>query len=308
MTTVDACICTFRRKSVVDTLESLMAIDVPTGTEFAVLVIDNDTRPSAQDAVLAFARQSRWPVRYIHCPARNISIARNGALGGSDARFVAFIDDDEIASRGWLCGLLRVQSQTAADVVLGPVDARYGDDVPAWMQQARVHATRPVWVGGQIRTGYTGNVLIDLTSAAVQGLRFDPALGRSGGEDTAFFSAIHRAGGRIAYAADAAVEETVPATRARLGWLMQRKFRMGQTHAQVVVAQPGKRRWTGIPVAAAKLAFCAVATVLSLPHRRSRNLWALRGCLHAGVVAGLAGRDALQSYGYAEPIAGGPTD
>ncbi len=308
MTKVEACICTFRRSGVVETLASLMAVEVPEGIDFAVLVIDNDIEPSARDTVLAFAARAPRPVRYIHCPAGNISVARNGAFDASDARFIAFIDDDEIAAPGWLAGLLRAQAHSGADVVLGPVDARYGDGAPAWMRKADVHATRPVWVDGDIRTGYTGNALIDRTSAAVHGRRFDLSLGRTGGEDTAFFSAVHKAGGRIAYAADARVEETVPDARLRLGWLARRKFRMGQTHAHMLLSSHGQSRWTALPVAGAKLALCAVTTILVLPSPRHRNLWALRGCLHAGVVAGLAGRETSQLYGSPGPLADGQTE
>ncbi len=306
MTGVDVCICTFRRKGVIDTLASLMEVEVPDGIDFGILVIDNDIEPSAQDIVEGFARCAPRTVRYIHCPAGNISIARNGALDASEARFVAFIDDDEIAAPGWLTALLGEQARTGADVVLGPVDARYGDGVPVWMRAAHVHATRPVWIGDKIAAGYTGNVLIDRTSLAIKGLRFDPALGRTGGEDTDFFSAVQNAGGRIVYAADAIVEETVLPDRLRFGWLARRKYRMGQTHAHVLLRWQGQSRWNALPIAAAKVAFCAATTVFVLPSRRHRNLWVLRGCLHAGVVAGLLGRDASDIYGSVGPAAGAP--
>jgi hypothetical protein len=48
-----------------------------------------------------------------------------------------------------------------AEVVLGPVDPVYPEDAPDWMRATSVHATRPVHVRGEIRTGYTCNVLID---------------------------------------------------------------------------------------------------------------------------------------------------
>ena len=97
MTRVDICVCTFRRASLVDTLASLMTLDLPGDVEARVIVVDNDTTPSAQTAVTHFAASAKLPVRYLHRPAGNISIARNGALDASDARFVAFIDDDETA-------------------------------------------------------------------------------------------------------------------------------------------------------------------------------------------------------------------
>src|SRR5690606_19160150 len=148
--------------------------------------------------------------------------------------FLAFIDDDEEASTEWLLLLLMIAEATGADAVLGPVRARYGADAPDWMRRGDFHSTSPVWVGGEIRTGYTCNVLLRRASPALAGRRFNLALGKSGGEDTDFFTHMHRAGGKIAFAANAVVEERVPPGRARLSWLARRRFRMGQTHGRLL--------------------------------------------------------------------------
>jgi succinoglycan biosynthesis protein ExoM len=73
-------------------------------------------------------------------------------------------------------------------VVLGPVDPVYPEDAPGLDAGDSVHATRPVFVQGEIRTGYTCNVLIDRARPEIRALRFDPALGRSGGEDSDYFA------------------------------------------------------------------------------------------------------------------------
>jgi hypothetical protein len=98
-------------------------------------------------------------------------------------------------------------------VVLGPVDPVYPDTAPDWMRAAAMHATRPVHVRGEIRTGYTCNVLIDRARPEIRALRFDPALGRSGGEDSDYFARIVLMGGRIDYAPDALVTEPVAPER-----------------------------------------------------------------------------------------------
>jgi glycosyltransferase involved in cell wall biosynthesis len=64
-----------------------------------------------------------WPLRYVVEPRRGLSFVRNRAISearAARADFVAFLDDDEVATAPWLTELLRVQGRYAADVVTGP--------------------------------------------------------------------------------------------------------------------------------------------------------------------------------------------
>ncbi len=301
MIEVDICVCTFRRPSVTETLASLDVLDVPDGVHLKILVVDNDQTPSARSRAEAFAQTALHQVDYLHCPAGNISIARNGALAAGTGRFLAFIDDDEEATPGWLAALLAEQQRTGAAAVLGPVRADYDADAPGWMKDAKIHATAPVWVEGSIRTGYTCNALIDRDHPGVAPLRFDLALGRSGGEDTTFFAEIHARGGAIAFAADALVTEPVPPARATFAWLAKRRFRMGQTHAHLLRKTPHFNGGRAVMLAAAKaLACAAMGLAAPLTPARRNPLW-LRSVLHVGVVAALIGKPTLELYGGEPP-------
>lgn len=297
MMTLDICVCTFQRDSVVTTIASLMKCAMPDDVEVGITIIDNDDGPSARQRVLAAAKLGDYPVRYLHRAGRNISIARNAALDASRARFVAFIDDDAVAAPDWILALWHHQKRTGAEIVIGPVLSVYDENAPTWMQTADVHSVGPVWEDDEIRTGYTCNVLIDRESQAIRDLRFDVALGRSGGEDTDYFGAVHAGGGRISFAADAIVEEPVTPARLAFSWLALRRYRMGQTHAHVLINRQGQNRLKAMPVAAAKLGYCLLVAILTLPSRRLRNTSILRGCLHAGVLAGLSGQATVSIYG-----------
>ncbi|MDX3975168.1 glycosyltransferase family 2 protein [Shinella sp.] len=301
MTRIDIAVCTFRREALSETLASLARLTVPQGVQLRVIVADNDVEPSARERV-AVARLP-MDIAYVHCPAGNISIARNACLDHADADFIAFVDDDETVEPQWLERLL-AEAEKGAEVVLGPVRAVYAADAPAWMRRGDFHSTLPVWVGGEIRTGYTCNVLMRLAAPAIAGRRFDLALGRSGGEDTAFFDAVHAGGGRIAFAAEAWVQEPVPANRARFAWLAQRRLRMGQTHGRLLAERhEGFARLTAAALATAKCAACfaGAAALVFLPVRRNR--FVLRGLLHAGAVGGLFGARAIEPYGTVEATA-----
>jgi succinoglycan biosynthesis protein ExoM len=305
METIDICICTFRRQSLGEAIASVRRQAIPKGVAIRVIVIDNDTRPTARDIVQAQADMaaagagfgSGVEINYLHAPGRNISLARNAALAASSARYLAFLDDDEVAEPGWLQALWARHLESGAEVVLGPVDPVYPQDAPDWMRATSVHATRPVFVQGEIRTGYTCNVLIDRDRADIRALRFEPELGQSGGEDSDYFARVVLIGGRIDFAPEARVTEPVALDRLSFGWLAERRYRMGLTHAGILMRRHGVSPWRAVPVAGAKLLACACMAVIFAGDRGWRASAALRGVLHAGVVAGLVGRRAPVIYG-----------
>ncbi|PXA98353.1 glycosyl transferase family A [Nostoc sp. 3335mG] len=291
MARVDICICTFRRPFLAATLKSVAGLDLG-GHAVRVIVADNDASPSARALVTEVSAAMPMPVTYVHAPRANICVARNACLDAADADYVAFVDDDEVVSKGWLVALMNKAEASGAVAVLGPVRALYDAAAPAWMAEGDFHSTRPVYVDGRIRTGYTCNVLIRWT-APFSSLRFDPALGRSGGEDTDFFYRLTGLGGMIDYAPEALVEEPVTEARASMDWLVQRRLRFGQTHGMLLAGSPLRV----LPVVAAKISYCLLMTGLTAfsPVLRRRN-W-LRAVLHMGVVRGLLGLRQAEHYG-----------
>lgn len=303
---IDIGVCTFRRPELADTLRSLDAMQMPAGFAISIIVADNDDTPTARELVTVLSRELTVPVRYQHCPARNISIARNACLDASTADFVAFIDDDETATPRWLAELVATAQASGAAAVLGPVRARYRPDAPDWMQRGDFHSTLPVWVRGEIQTGYTCNVLLRMGSDSLRGRRFSLARGQTGGEDTEFFDQMHKAGGRIVFSPDAWVDEVVPRLRAAFDWLGRRRFRVGQTHGHLLGRNArGIALVKQVGLASAKAIYCfasALPVVIS-PVRRNRSV--LRGIMHVGVVSGLVGIREIRLYGQPSPQEGG---
>ncbi len=296
-------ICTFRRPHLTTTLQSLGAVG---GARVAVFVADNDDTPPTDPAstTLSLIEAAACPVPLIclHAPARNISIARNAVLvaaKAAGARYLAFLDDDETVGAGWLDHLLGVMAETGAAAVLGPVEARYQPGAPAWMQTGAVHDTHPVTDNtGTILSGYTCNVLIDLHHLSTQRLMFDLARGRTGGEDTAFFHAMRKAGGSIAYAPQALAREDVPADRATLRWLLRRRYRMGQTHGSLIVARQNRAARVGTAaIAGAKVLACLGLAIRHVANDLARNRALMRAALHVGTVSAAFGRAGIELYG-----------
>lgn len=296
--TITVCICTFRRAHIVDTLRSIDAQVLDDDIRLDIVVADNDVEPSAREMVLACATSLKTPVTYIHAPAANISIARNACLDAAAGDHVALIDDDEIATPNWLHALSAEMRATGAQAVLGPVRATYRSDAPSWLRDGDFHSTYPVTVNGEIITGYTCNALLAIRSPALAGLRFDLALGKSGGEDSTYFSEMHARGGRIAYAPDAWTEEEVPVGREAFSWLMKRRFRMGQTHGQWIARDArGSVAARQFLLAGAKAGACFAMAAATLPLPVRRNRAVLRGTLHVGVMGSFLGVSNLVQYG-----------
>lgn len=281
---VDVCICTFQRLSLAETLNSLLAQALPID-QFRVIVADNDDEPSARARVEAQLR-GRIDFLYLHAPARNISVARNACLDAATADYVAWIDDDEVADQDWLQQLITALGAGRWDAVFGPVQAVYPPEAPTWATTADLHSARAVETRRGVDTGYTSNALV--RRAVIGARRFDPALGRSGGEDTDFFSGLYAAGARFAAAPQAVVREAASPDRLRLNWLLRRAFRSGQTHARRYL-HPLGRRLAQAMIALGKSAACGCLIVANLGRPAQWRRAMVRGALHLGVVARLAG-------------------
>ena len=290
---VDVCACTFRRASVVDLLASLAKLVTP-GWRMRVIIADNDDQPSAREAVeRAFATLGLNGL-YVHAPARNISVARNACLNAARAPLVAFIDDDETARPDWLANLITRHEATQASVVFGRVKAIYAADAPAWMPAADMHSNAPPIRDGKLRGGYTCNVLF--RRDVVGALRFDPAYGRTGGEDIIFFEQLERSGVTMSFADDAVVDEPVVSARSNLQWLKTRAYRGGQILGLIDIRN-GKPKTVLAGIALAKIAFCLAQAGLTFwsPARWRKAL--VRSRLHVGVISVTIGRPLLEVYG-----------
>lgn len=291
---IDICICTFRRPGLAQTLQSIAEQG-----EFQVRVVvaDNDETPSAEDLVRREAHRLNLRCHYLHAPARNISVARNACLDAAHAPLVAFLDDDEIAVRGWLSALVTRLNQGDADVVFGPVQAVYDPTAPAWLREGDFHSTRVVVLPDHsVQTGYAGNCL--MRAEVIGDERFDLSLGVSGGEDTEFFFRLCRKGARLVEAPEAIAYEPVSKAREKFTWLLKRSFRSGQTHARILLSSGAKRLPSAV-LTAAKFAYCVAAAAFFAwrPLLARRSL--IRGALHAGATARLLGAQDVSIYGRA---------
>ena len=286
-TSIDICVCTFRRPHLATTLESLAQLVLPKAIEARIIVADNDASPSAM-ALVAEYQNAPVPVYYIHAPEQNISVARNACLDQATGDFVAWIDDDETADPAWLARLFDTLRDGGYDAVFGPAVAIYPPDAPAHIVRCDFHSNRPVTRQGEVRTGHTCNALVDMRKTATRSLRFDVAKGRTGGEDTDYFHRLWAMGGKLGICETAQVYEKVAAGRLRLGWLIRRSFNSGHIFGELSRRGAAVTAVIGLILAALlKATYCFAAALINGASAMKRLWWARRGVMHLGVIAGL---------------------
>jgi len=291
---ISICICTYRRPSVITAIESVASQSLANAPMPPIIVIDNDIVPSAKAAVDAYREKYHLNLLYRHAPAQNISVARNAALDAVTTRWLAFIDDDERAAAGWLAALYKARHGAAA--VFGNCVALYPAGTPSWIRAGDYHSSRVPDDQRPINTGYTSNALIDNDFLRRHKLRFDLALGRTGGEDSILFHAMFRAGGVLAYARDAVVYEDVVPSRINLSWIAKHRFRAGQSYAmmfrQFDFTAYRRMAWS----APLKVFTCAVMFALTAVRPSLAMWWLVRGLFHLGILTIALGATVYQEY------------
>ena len=139
------------------------------------------------------------------------------------------LDDDEWPETQWLRELLRIQRQTDADVVGGPVvpyfahSGTHGANFRSYygLDQRLPDGARCILYGA-------GNVMMRPSCfAALMPEPFDPKFALSGGEDLVFFRRLAHMGFRMHWSTQAVVHEYVPPARMTMQWLTDRQRRRG---------------------------------------------------------------------------------
>lgn len=226
---VSVVLCTYNRAARLRrALESLSRQQLPSGLEWEVLIVDNnsadDTRAVAAEAASALA------CRYMFEPRQGKSFALNTGIAAAKGDLIVFADDDLTMDVGWLAGLWRAAVAHPDCVGFGGrIVAVWSGPKPAWYCDSGPYKLINGVVGSYDHGPETKEVSM-LPFGANMAFRrevfaihggFNVDLGSTRlmrGEDTEFGRRVRNAGGRILYVGDATVYHPVrPA-------MMQRQY------------------------------------------------------------------------------------
>lgn len=294
---ISICVCTYKRPQQLQNLVAALARQELGSLRVEIVVADNDPAGSAQAVLRELAATSPLPIVSRHVTTPNISLARNATVHAAQGEWVAFVDDDEEPVPNWLAALTATQRSYRADAVFGPVWPRYDPAIPEWIQTGGFFDRQQYPTGTHIdaRDARTGNALVRRKLLLDIPGPFDPAYGRTGGEDTVLFAQLAELGTIMVWCDEATVSEYVPATRATLRWLLQRSYRGGQSYIQSelrVLAGGAKWRRAGY-LGAKAIVQMGVAALLALvyaPFARPRALkWLRTAVAQVGKLTSLVG-------------------
>ncbi len=277
-------ICTLQRPDLLrDAVRSCVRQTLPPGRAHEVVVVDNCPRQSAAPVVAALSAELALaaPLRYVHEPRTNLSHARNTGVAASQGRYVAFVDDDNIAPETWAATALDVIDRTGACVLFGDVEPVLPEAIDPDPEVRSYYCRRiaapdegvaPILASGHVRGGRTCNVVLDREACFPEGATwFDPVFGLSGGEDTDFFMRLadRVPQDRFRTSAKAVMQEVIPAERATPDVVVARTYKGSQRLVWALVrnspaalttwAAVGAVAVVQLSVAAARLAAARVA-------------------------------------------------
>jgi succinoglycan biosynthesis protein ExoM len=232
-------ICTRQRPGqLARALAGVQAQVLPEGASLACVVVENDSE--LRSGAVVGAADGPVPLIHVLEPERGLSAARNRGLDEAlalGADWILTSDDDGVADPGWFAAYAwAVTAFPGIRGFIGRTIYTFPPGTPLWYPRPE---RTPRRTGQSPYVASTSNSCFD-AGLVREGLRFDPAFGLTGGEDTDFFLRLRRIQPPLVWVDEAVVREAVIPDRARLGPILARQRRNGQTMVRVQIkAWPG---------------------------------------------------------------------
>ncbi len=253
---ITAIICTHNRADYLPgAISSLTDQDLPNDA-YEIIIVDNGSTDNTRNVVSGFTHVGN--IRYIHEPVIGLSHARNAGWQNAAAPYVAYLDDDAVATPGWLGKILHIFETTH------PWPGCVGGRVtPIW------EAPRPAWLGDKIVCcltvvdwSDTPHVLENLNAEWLAGANlafprkvldrlngFTPCLDRAGTRllssgDVFLEKETQKIGYTCFYHPDVEVSHHIPASRLTQSWFVRRYYYQGISDAVMALLTefPSKKR------------------------------------------------------------------
>ena len=200
---------------------------------YEVIVVDNGSTDATPRLLERERRRARLDLHVVHEPTPGLGRARNAGVAAARGQAVVFLDDDAVATAGWLTayadefflrGSALVQARILPLFLASPPPWATGDGIGVFGALDEGPTRHPV-------RGNLHGVSFAVRSfvlVAVGPFREDLGAGRVGlGEDTEFGIRARRLGYEIVYRPDALVRHHVERRRLARSWYLRRQFRSG---------------------------------------------------------------------------------
>jgi len=254
-------VCTRNRASqLVEALTSFTELNIPAGTAWEVVVVDNGSTDSTAEVVRSF--EERLPIRRVFEPKAGISNARNAATAAAQGKYIVWTDDDVHVDPNWLAAFLEAFKRwPEAAVFGGRIILNLVPPTPDWFRDDYEHLKKrlaardfgpdplPLSIEkDHIPYGACYAVRADVHKQ----YRYDPEMGRSpgrnlAGEETGVIEAILKDNHPGWYVPQAEVKHIIQPYRQRLDHIIQLYEETGENWAHLEREDRSLRLW-GIPL------------------------------------------------------------
>jgi succinoglycan biosynthesis protein ExoM len=243
------CIPTHRRPAQLERLLTSL-LEQQGAPSFEVIIVDNDAARSAEPIADKF--RSQLSLTYLVEPIRGLSRVRNRAVGASDLKYIAFIDDDHCASPRWLASHYQIAIQTGAAAVVGRSIVSFDNEVPDFIRDCG-HFNERQYSDGETVPWHQATFAncIVRRDALPSTSPFSENFDLTGGEDVDLFYRMIAGGARVVAASQASTISYRPASRANLFWVMRRAFRNGGTIVEICWPSFSRKKKIGASLNAA---------------------------------------------------------
>jgi len=133
---VSVAICTHNRsKDTKEAVESVIANSAG-HDDYEVIVVDNLSTDDTAAAVKALQKRYGRKVRYVYEKELGLSVARNRAIREAKGSYILFLDDDALATPGWMGAIVDVfESDPSIGCVGGKIDPVWESAEPDWIPE-----------------------------------------------------------------------------------------------------------------------------------------------------------------------------
>ena len=203
---------------------------------FAVIVGNNDPSDGDVRAVVSeFAEKLAIELVDVH--ETGVSVVRNDIISHAlnvfpALQWIALQDDDEEADENWLNALVQAGMTYGADMAGGYTMAVLHST--PWLTALALSGKRNIKDGPVSALDGTCNLLI--SSSFLKSLTrapFDPAYGKTGGEDYEFFRYARTINARMIWTNEAKINEEIVVDRLSSRYMLARQFRVGAYMANI---------------------------------------------------------------------------
>jgi glycosyltransferase involved in cell wall biosynthesis len=247
-----------RAESLRRTLNSLSAIQIPSGLKWELIVVNNNSTDHTDHVVWQY--RSRLPVRREFEPRPGVSCGRNRAIDAAQGEYILWTDDDVVVDPGWLGAYVSgFRRWPEAAVFGGRITLIFEEPVAKWVKESET-LLRPLYAfrdfgNDVVPLSVTGDRLpfganFAVRTAEQRSFRFDPNLGpgpvrRRVGDDIDVASRLLQSGATGYWLPDAHVQHFITKERQTLRHIAISAAAEGETDARQGVSwlQTPRKVW-----------------------------------------------------------------